>query len=126
MFVDINLLFAWGLDICALVQPVATTMDVCRPLRRRGDRALEGLKRCSSGRLSAWANSPEFAHLNSEYGIRLRFQYINTKLNPADAPSRLLPLDMDLVRNVMESAWGHREARIERRARGWQAATAVR
>lgn len=88
--------------------------------------ALEGLKRCSSGRLSAWANSPEFAHLNSEYGIRLRFQYINTKLNPADAPSRLLPLDMDLVRNVMESAWGHREARIERRARGWQAATAVR
>ena len=88
--------------------------------------ALARLNRASSGRISEWTNSPEFTKLQADFGMRLRFQYINTKCNPADAPSRLKPLDMSLVNKVMERAWGHREARIERRARGRQEATAVR
>lgn len=54
-------------------------------------------------------------------------QYIRSEDNPADAPSRLKPdLDLGLVGAVMDRAWGRRKQRIERRARGWTAAAAVR
>jgi len=88
--------------------------------------AMSRLARAATGRVSEWTNSPEFTQLQAEYGMGLRLQYINTKCNPADAPSRFMPLSMSLVNNVMERAWGHRQARIDRRARGWQEAAAVR